>query len=65
MPALVAAIGILLILAAIPLGLMLAPLALGAIVVWYSLGRIDAAVASPDDGRDERQMLGLSAGSAA
>jgi len=64
MTALLAAFGILLILIAIPLGLMLAPLALGAIFVWYSLGRIDAAVASPDDERDERRFLGLS-GSAA
>jgi hypothetical protein len=65
MPALVAAIGVLLILIAIPFGLMLAPLVLGALFVWYSLGRLDAAVASPDAGRDERALLGFTAGSAA
>jgi len=64
MTAFIAAIGILLILAAIPLGLMLAPLALGALFVWYSLGRIDAAVGSPDGERDEPRLLGLGAGSA-
>ena len=59
MTALIAGIGILLVLAAIPLGLMLAPLVLGALFVWYALGRIDAAVASPDDERDERRLLGV------
>jgi hypothetical protein len=65
MPAFVAVIGILLILAAIPLGLMLAPLALGALFVWYSLGRVDAAVPNPDAERDERRFLGLTSGSVA
>ena len=57
MTALVAAIGILLILVAIPFGLMLAPLVLGALFVWYGLRRIDDAVGPLE--LDERQLLGL------
>jgi uncharacterized membrane protein len=48
MTALVALIGILLILVAIPFGLMLAPLAVGLLFVWYCLRRVDGALDRSD-----------------
>ena len=44
MTALVALIGILLILIAIPFGLVIAPIALGVVFVWYALRRVDGAL---------------------
>ena len=44
MPAMYAAIGILLLLVAIPLGLMLAPLVIGAILLWVGIRRGHRAV---------------------
>ena len=64
MSAVIAALGILLILAAIPLGFMLAPLVVGALFIWYVLGRVDAAVARPDVELEERPLLGLTGGTA-
>ena len=64
MSAVIAALGILLILAAIPLGFMLAPLVVGALFIWYVLGRVDAAVARADVELEERRLLGLTGGTA-